>query len=86
MGVCLNGTCGIAPIEGCCTGDDQCEDNDPCTNDACENGKCINEWNGICCTTDDSCDDGNLCTTDACETDPNTGQVRVRIDVHRSQT
>ena len=37
-----------------------CDDNDPCTDDACDT------TNGTCGHTSVSCDDGNACTNDSC--------------------
>lgn len=51
-----------------------CDDNDPCTEDACavddfNNGYCTHTIPGTCCTGVHaiSCDDNNACTTDSCD-------------------
>jgi len=41
----------------CVTAQD-CDDGDPCSDDSCQGGKCVNE--------PVDCDDGNLCTNDLC--------------------
>jgi|GEM_PF-2534356 len=60
---CLGATC----LDGACVALPglPCDDNDACTDDACDaaTGQCVN--------TPVSCDDGNACTTDSC--DPATG-------------
>lgn len=42
--------------EPVCTNDTQCGDDDPCTDDVCSAGHCVNTNNTA------SCDDGNACT------------------------
>ncbi len=67
---------GCPPGDPCCNNPDpcceptgpccgvNCNDNDPCTNDACVNGEC--EYTPVpCCGID--CDDGDPCTLDRCE-------------------
>lgn len=45
-----------------CLDEAECDDDNPCTDDFCERGVCLNEDN------DDPCDDGDPCTTDdTCE-------------------
>jgi len=43
---------------GGCEGDDECDDGDACTDDACVDGQCVN--------TEIDCDDGDQCTDDFC--------------------
>lgn len=33
---CDSGSCAYSPIPGCCTSDDQCDDENPCTTDTCD--------------------------------------------------
>ncbi|MFT7625797.1 MAG: hypothetical protein ACI9WU_004988, partial [Myxococcota bacterium] len=47
-----------------------CDDDNPCTEDACDPG-------GGCANTPTVCDDGNACTTDSC--DPATGCVALAV-------
>ena len=55
------GTCQRASIAGCCTSASQCDDLNPCTNDACSANACAYVNNTA------SCSDGNNCTVnDAC--------------------
>ncbi|MBI5609584.1 MAG: hypothetical protein HY902_11990, partial [Deltaproteobacteria bacterium] len=56
-----------------CTGDSDCDDGSPCTNDKCDLsgpvGKCTNlkPSPDVCCDANDPCDDGLACTTDSCD-------------------
>jgi subtilase family serine protease len=77
-----------------CVADDACDDADPCTEDECVDGECINMPihcdDGDPCTADScdpatgcgndpiDCDDNNLCTHDSC--DPISGCVNTLID------
>jgi hypothetical protein len=55
--VCIfRGTCGAPPPE--CVGDEECGDDNPCTNDSCVAGRCTHG------ATTSACDDGNDCTKD----------------------
>lgn len=58
--------CTCAKVAGCCAGDGDCTDTDPCTTDVCVSGVCKNTKVDNCCTTDAACDDKDACTTDAC--------------------
>jgi concanavalin A-like lectin/glucanase superfamily protein/slime mold repeat-containing protein len=58
------GTCMHTPIQGCapCTTAAQCDDGNPCTNDACSpGGACVYTNNNAPCASD-----GNACTDDVC--------------------
>ena len=44
----------------------KCNDNLPCTADACEAGACVHAPIAGCCVTDEECDDGIGCTVDEC--------------------
>jgi len=46
--ICTENGCSGTPMD--------CIDNNPCTNDVCSNGVCVNINN------DDKCEDGNTCT------------------------
>jgi hypothetical protein len=52
-------------FEGCMNVEIDCDDGNPCTDDACDTGT------GGCVHKAKSCDDGNSCTADSC--DINTG-------------
>ncbi len=43
----------------CCTKHEQCDDNNPCTEDICKNGACESDGGPL---VGKKCDDGNLCT------------------------
>lgn len=80
---CTGATCQGTPIAGCCVGDFECDDTDPCTDDTCLAGSCTNtarscavddkclagfcDASGACATAAVSCDDSNVCTDDACD-------------------
>jgi hypothetical protein len=51
---------------GACKLDNECDDLNPCTDDACLEATCVHKGNGTCCKTDPECDDQNPCTTDQC--------------------
>ena len=53
------------PVKRCMNNAD-CDDGDPCTEDACEEGYCLHYAIAGCCVADAQCDDGKACTTDAC--------------------
>ncbi len=60
-------TCRIlAPWGILCGGDEECDDGDPCTRDACVCGACEHRSEPGCCSSDGDCDDGLSCTVDAC--------------------
>jgi MYXO-CTERM domain-containing protein len=54
--------------QGCggCTADAECDDANPCTQDACSGSKCENTAIAGCCTLDTQCADADACTQDAC--------------------
>jgi cytochrome c551/c552 len=61
--VCSVGNCIGTHISGCvpCTGEGECDDGNPCTEDACVGSVCEHKNNTL------PCDDGNLCTiNDVC--------------------
>jgi len=45
----------------------KCNDNNPCTIDRYENGKCTYEKNASCCREDNDCDMGLACQIDKCD-------------------
>ncbi len=49
-----------------CVSDDQCDDRDACTSDACAGGACQSEPVTDCCMADDQCDDDDPCTQSTC--------------------
>ena len=59
---CDNGVCGRAPIEGCCTGDDQCYDGNPCTTDTCVANTCTHSS----VTDNTGCGTGQACCNGTC--------------------
>ncbi|MFH1531396.1 MAG: proprotein convertase P-domain-containing protein [Pseudomonadota bacterium] len=74
--VCSEGHCAD------CVVDDDCDDDNPCTNGYCTAGACSYAWigtvDGLCCTGTAAdgtiCADGAYCTTDICaDIDPVTG-------------
>lgn len=58
--------CVCAKVSGCCAGDGDCTDTDPCTTDVCKSGVCKNDKVANCCTSEADCDDKDACTTDVC--------------------
>jgi len=58
-GVITNETYVGSEVE--CTVDAHCDDANPCTDDTCDNGTCLNTNNDA-----NGCTDGNDCTADAC--------------------
>jgi hypothetical protein len=62
---CDSGICHETPIPGCCTQDEQCDDDNPCTRDTCNlsTNRCERQPlpEGEVCP-----DDGNPCTRDIC--------------------
>jgi len=60
-------TCVHAPIEMCCSSDEDCDDWDVCTEDICQNNFCIHQGTPWCpCVTHAQCNDGNPCNLDIC--------------------
>ncbi|MBM4370364.1 MAG: immune inhibitor A [Deltaproteobacteria bacterium] len=57
---------GITITQVCCAGNADCNDQDPCTTDACTAGVCTFTPVGGCCSTDEECDDSDPCTEDTC--------------------
>lgn len=56
-----------------CYEDGECDDGDPCTEDACgADNICVHNPIAGCCTTAKECDDDDLCTNDSCQLDSNT--------------
>jgi len=55
-------------IDACvdCTNDGQCDDNNPCTNDACVDTYCQHDPICECCVNNADCDDSDPCTNDTC--------------------
>jgi len=79
---CLSGECTDGPdpcvdTEHCdeermvclaCVSDDECDDQNPCTQDACILNICVHTTIPDCrlCETSAECEDGNMCTDDVC--------------------
>lgn len=63
------------PCESVCSGDSDCDDGNPCTEDTCQS-------NGECSNTPFSCDDGDECTINYC--DPEVGCVAEPTDCDES--
>jgi hypothetical protein len=59
---CVNGQCGLLPIQGCCATNADCGS---CA--TCDGGACVAKPDKGCCEQDGQCDDGNACTTDSCK-------------------
>lgn len=53
-------------VEPDCTTGAQCDDGDPCTDDACNNGTCSNPHNTAPCDDGDGCTEGDACSAGAC--------------------
>jgi MYXO-CTERM domain-containing protein len=49
-----------------CTSASQCNDNNPCTTDACNQGTCTHTPIAGCCQSAAQCDDSDPCTSDSC--------------------
>ena len=64
--------CVHPPIAGCCTANEQCDDADPCTTDACDGQSCQSTPVPGCCTGDLQCEDGNPCTVNTCDAGTHT--------------
>lgn len=56
--VCAGNQCGP------CAADEQCADENDCTQDRCEAGACVHEPLALCCNLEGSCDDQDPCTAD----------------------
>ena len=68
-GSCWDSECsaGVCQFKfNCCASVEDCDDQDPCTIDACTDGKCGYDEIHECCVFDSDCDDGNPCTQDKC--------------------
>lgn len=66
---CLQGVCAASActyVNSCCYENDECDDEQVCTIDSCQGGKCNFAPIPGCCEDLDDCDDGNPCTTDLC--------------------
>lgn len=65
LGACVDS---VGVSTGCCSSFADCDDGDPCTDDACEGvGQgCVNTPRASCCASAGSCDDGDPCTADLC--------------------
>ena len=50
--------------EDCCLAASDCDNDDPCTQDACLGNKC--DHVDVCCDSSAECDDNEVCTTDEC--------------------
>jgi hypothetical protein len=65
----VDGACQPPPPPGC-TGSDDCDDGNPCTENLCDNGTgtCSNPPIAGCvpCDTVADCDDGDVCTENSC--------------------
>ena len=60
--------CEVFNVSNCCEGDEECDDSDPCTADACVNKECRHTLiDPDCCVSVGDCDDDNVCTTDSCD-------------------
>lgn len=58
----------------------ECDDEDDCTDDACQDGECVFTLNPMlpgCCTDDAQCGDDNLCTDDSCNVGVGCEQVPI---------
>lgn len=53
----------------CCSEDQECEDDNPCTMDSCPglDSLCLNVPIENCCVSNGDCNDGEICTQDSCE-------------------
>ncbi len=74
---CTNGVCGCQKVSGCCIGNSDCDDGNPCTNDSCKDSVCAHETVADCCKADSQCKSGDICqqpicdlTTKQCKTTP----------------
>lgn len=70
---CLSGQCVYeeftnlgAPVPGCCSTAEDCNDNDPTTIDDCVYNTCTNTHQASC-RFDSQCNDNNICTQDICQ-------------------
>ena len=61
--------CRVLPaIPGCCIGDKDCDDGNPCTTNTCtDNNVCVTGLVAACCKKDADCEDGDACTVGQCK-------------------
>ncbi len=55
--------CGAGPV---CTTDPECNDSNPCTNDACSGGTCSHTNNTATCSDGSTCTTGDVCSGGSC--------------------
>ncbi len=55
---------------GGCVGDAECDDSNPCTDDACVGGACAHTNNTAACDDGNACTVGDVCSAGACEGTP----------------
>ena len=72
--ICTTATCSFYACQykkkpNCCAAKDDCDDNNPCTVDACPaaGGPCSHTKIKGCCLSNSQCNDNNACTVDACK-------------------
>jgi plastocyanin len=72
---CVQRRCLLAPLDGCetCEADSDCDDEDVCTDDACESGECHRAFNDAECDDGDDCTNGDVCRTGSCAGVPQDG-------------
>gem|GEM_PF-1979850 len=82
-------TASAPSCEGACAEAVDCQDANPCTDDACVDQKCVNTPNDQvgCCTSNADCDDGSPCTRNVCDDhqcaypiDPEGGCCQTSLD------
>ncbi len=67
-GKCSFSYCNFTAKKGCCNGDGDCDDGNPCTDDSCpgKGKQCVHKQKAACCVSSSECNDGDKCTEDAC--------------------
>jgi len=72
VGSCVDAVCEYALSGDCCETAADCDDSDPCTNDACIVGVCQTQPILGCCQETADCAGGNECVTGSCDLKTNT--------------
>ena len=68
VSACVAGTCRRAEVADCCYDASDCDDGNPCTQEACNDHSCIVVPDPACaCAFNIDCQDGDPCTTDTCQ-------------------
>jgi len=72
QGSCVDGACEYPLTGDCCETAADCDDADPCSNDACIVGSCQHQPILGCCQETSDCASGNECVKGSCDLNTNT--------------